>query len=216
MTITHHPDDATLMSFAAGSLPGSLAAVVAGHAVLCPICAREIRLMESVGSALIGNLAPVAVDRPSPQMALRAMEAGIAGKQVIADDPDADVPMPLRALLGNRLDEVRWKRLGMGIWNVALPVAAKSEGDLRLLRVGPGCAVPEHGHNGCELTLILRGSYHDEFGDFYAGDVADLGDDAEHRPIAHPKDGCICLIASDRKARFKGLLGRLVQPLTGY
>ncbi len=216
MTITHHPDDSTLMSYAAGSLPTPLAVVVAGHISLCSICAREVRLMESIGVSLMASLVPVDIDRAAPQMALRAMEAEISGKSADVIDLDSDVPLPLRGLLGARLDDVRWRRLGMGIWNVALPVVGKAEGDLRLLRVGPGCAVPDHGHHGSELTLILRGSYHDAFGDFYPGDVADLGDDAEHRPIAHSTDGCICIIASDRKARFKGLFGRLVQPLTGY
>jgi len=37
----------------------------------------------------------------------------------------------------------------------------------------------------------------------------------EHRPIADQETGCIRLIASESKARFKGLVARLVQPLTG-
>ena len=36
MTITHHLDDATLMSFAAGSLPNALAAIAAAHIAMMP------------------------------------------------------------------------------------------------------------------------------------------------------------------------------------
>ncbi len=59
MTITHHLDDATLMSFAAGSLPAALAAVAAAHAAMCPRCRREIAALERLGGALMAGLQPV-------------------------------------------------------------------------------------------------------------------------------------------------------------
>lgn len=65
------------------------------------------------------------------------------------------------------------------------------------------------------MTLVLRGSYTDSTGHYAAGDVADLADDVEHAPIADAKEGCICLIASEKPARFKGLLARMMQPLAG-
>ena len=128
---------------------------------------------------------------------------------------DADVPLPLRDLIGPRLDDIRWRRLGMGVWHVPLPLSHAGESDLRLLRVSPGQAMPEHGHGGTELTLILRGAYSDRFGEYRPGDVADLDSDVDHRPIADSKLGCVCIIASEQRAHFKGFFGRIVQPLTG-
>ena len=64
MTITHHLDDATLMSFAAGALPAALAAVAAAHADMCPRCRREIAAMERLGGAVMADLSPVAFDAP--------------------------------------------------------------------------------------------------------------------------------------------------------
>ena len=43
--ISHHPDAATLMSYAAGSLPEPLAAVIAAHASGCTACQREMRIL---------------------------------------------------------------------------------------------------------------------------------------------------------------------------
>jgi RNA polymerase sigma-70 factor (ECF subfamily) len=43
MTITHHLDDATLMSFAAGALPAALSAVAAAHADMCPAAGGRSR-----------------------------------------------------------------------------------------------------------------------------------------------------------------------------
>ncbi len=215
MKITHHPDDATLMSYAAGSLAESLAAVVSAHIAMCPTCRNEVRVMERIGVALMETLAPASLTRACPQMALRAMEAEVGTPLAIEADPLSDIPSPLQHLAGTRIDEIRWKRLGMGIWNVPLKLSHVGDGDLRLLRVGPGRAMPEHGHGGSELTLILRGCYSDEFGEYWPGDVADLDELVEHRPMAHPKFGCVCVIASERPAKFKGLFGRIMQPLTG-
>lgn len=214
MKISHHPDDSTLMFYAAGNLAEPLSAVICAHLAMCPRCAREVRAMERVGFVLLSTLEPASLSRPVPHMALRAMEADVAAAQPEAEN-DGDIPVPLRHLVGPRIDDVRWKRLGIGVWNVALTTRNR-KGDLRLLRVGPGCAMPEHGHGGTELTLILRGRYRDEFGTYEPGDVADLDSDFEHRPIADEELGCICVIASERPARFKSWIARLVQPLTGF
>ena len=216
MKISHHPDDSTLMSYAAGNLAEPLSAVVCAHLAMCPLCANEVRAMERVGVVMMNALPPAPMSRPVPHMALRAMEADVAVADRDDHDPQGDIPIPLRHLLGSRIDEVRWRRLGMGIWNVALKTTLAGEGDLRLLRVAPGMELPEHGHGGTELTLILRGSYRDEYGIYEPGDLADLSEEFEHRPIAHPQLGCICVIASEKPARFKGLIARLVQPLTGF
>ena len=76
--------------------------------------------------------------------------------------------------------------------------------------------MPEHGHGGAELTLVLRGAFHDETGRYARGDVADLDETVEHQPVVTDAGGdCICLIASEKPERFHGLVARLLQPLRG-
>ena len=213
MTIQHHPDVSTLMSCAAGSQPEAIAAVMAAHISICPECAAELRKMEAIGAALFEDVKPATVGRQAPVMEARAREAlsESAGKA----RPHGDVPAPLVAHVGPNLDDIAWKRLGPGVWHYPLPLSKGAKGDLRLLKVAPGRAMPDHGHGGEELTLMLKGSYHDKIGTFRRGDVADLDGDVEHAPIADDKDGCICLVASEGKVRFKSFFARLVQPLTG-
>ena len=114
MKISHHPDDSTLMFYAAGNLAEPLSAVVCAHLAMCPRCAREVRVMERVGLVLLSTLEPALLSRPIPQMALRAMEADVAAAQPEAEN-DGDIPVPLRHLVGPRIDDVRWKRLGIGV-----------------------------------------------------------------------------------------------------
>jgi putative transcriptional regulator len=212
MTITHHPDIATLMSCAAGSQPEALAAVIAAHISMCPRCASEVGKLAEIGATLFDDIPPAPVACQAPVAAVRALEAESYSS---LPAPAGDVPAPLVACVGCSLDAISWKPLGAGVWHFPIPLSQHASGHLALVKIAPGRAVPEHGHGGEELTLLLRGSYHDEIGTFRVGDVADLDPDVEHRPIADETTGCICLIASEKKARFKGLLARMMQPLTG-
>ena len=217
--MSHHPDDATLMSFGAGTLVEPLALVIATHCAICPTCATQVKIMERIGSALMAGLEPQALSKIVPYTALRSVEADVVTPTARAIKHDSaatgDVPQPLRGLIGERLDDIEWRRLGLGVWHAPVLPHKTPRGDVRLLRVAAGCSMPEHGHGGSELTLILRGAYQDEIGRFVVGDVADLADDVEHRPVADATMGCICLIASDKHVVFKSFLARLIQPLTG-
>ncbi len=215
MKITHHLDTATLMTCAAGSQPEALAAVVSSHLAVCPACRAELGDLSLIGEALFEGLDPAAVEREAPVVALRAAEADADTPAPSDTLADTDIPAPLRNVLKGRLEDVPWRRLAPGVWHHPICLSAGSEGDLRLIKVAPGVALPEHGHGGSELTLVLSGRYTDAFGTFGPGDVADLGDDVEHRPVADPLEGCICLVASERKARFRSMLARIAQPFTG-
>lgn len=216
-TIVHHPDTATLMSFAAGSLPEALAAVVAVHVDMCARCRHEVASLDKVGGMLLETLPPVALTGPRPGLSvdsLRRPAPAAEGTGGARRGRNGHAPA-LEKLVGCELPQVAWRWLAPGLWHKPLPLSPAAGGDLRLIKVAPGVALPDHGHTGCELTLVLEGAYRDALGHYLAGDIADLDEDVEHQPVSDPHIGCICLIAAERKARFKGLLARLLQPLTG-
>jgi putative transcriptional regulator len=215
--MSHHPDDSTLMSFAAGSLPEPLALIISAHCSVCPACAAEVKMMERIGAVMFADLEPQALAKATPVIALQGVEATVvtSAPSKPVSSLASDVPLPLRHLIGDTLDDVQWQRLGLGVWHAPVLQHKSGRGDVRLLRVEPGRAMPEHGHGGSELTMILRGAYQDEIGRFGPGDVADLDVDVEHRPVADAQTGCICIIASEKQAVFKGFFARLIQPLTG-
>jgi putative transcriptional regulator len=208
MTITHHLDDATLMSFAAGSLPNTLAAVAAAHITVCKRCRGEIAVLERIGGALFDGLPTAAMQGRQPE--LPPAEA-LTRPAVLSRG--GEVPSPLLAVIGTELDQVRWRWIGPGLWH--RPLAVRGAGSLQLIKAAPGAGVPEHTHGGSELTLVLRGALIDNTGRYAAGDVSDLDEDVEHTPMADAEAGCICVIATEQRTRFKGLLARLLQPWHG-
>ena len=212
--ISQHVDPATLMSFAAGSLSESLAAVVAAHVAMCPHCQDELDDMELMGSLLLSSL-PMATSNPGTIPRKPSAADGrspIVSRTSYGDDR---LPGPIAARYGLSFERIPWKRLGPGVWHHRLPLTRKSGGDLRLLKIAAGRRMPEHGHGGSELTLVLDGSYADESGVFNPGDIQDVDQQIEHEPVADKECGCICLVASEYPARFKGRLMKLIQPLTG-
>src|SRR5215813_9394332 len=212
MSITHPLNDATLMSFAAGALPAALSAVAAAHVAMCTRCRSELAVLECVGAALLTAIPAARMERAEPETA-SAPDPAAAQQPRQASPAPIPSATPLGRLLPGGLDAVRWRRLGLGIWHHRLPV--KGSGALGLLKVAPGRIVPEHGHGGAELTLVLRGSFHDTTGRYRIGDVADLDETVEHEPVADPGPDCVCLVASEMRARFRGLIARLMQPLHG-
>ncbi len=230
MTINHHPDDATLLSYAAGSLCESFEILVACHMQQCPQCRQRVSEAECVGAALLEDIEPVVPAGRDRMLAFLDSEARLDRDALLKreDSPATlqtpqpvftdglsrchQVPEPLDALLHGDDGAVAWRRLVPGIQQVRLPTADQG---LRLLKIAPGISIPLHTHKGSELTLILQGSYSDEVGRFQPGDVADLDVDVEHQPITDGRQPCICLIATDAPLVFHGLLPKLLQPFTG-
>lgn len=214
--ISRHPDAATVMSFAAGSLAEPLAAAVAAHVAMCAACRNDLHDMELLGAAVLdksraANEEDAAIDLPERPQDLAALDIGLPARTVASDK----LPAPIARKYSLSFDEIPWKRLAPGVWHHRLALSPGVQGDLRLLKIAAGRKMPVHGHGGEELTLVLDGAYADETGEYRRGDVQDIDDETEHRPIADKELGCICLIASERPARFKGIVERLLQPWTG-
>lgn len=210
--IRHHPDPATLLSYVAGTLAEPLAAVVASHVSMCSHCREEVRNLEVLGGAMM--MAGRPDDRVASISSPRRLNFGNERPAFAAQSAER-LPAPIAATYGLSFDTIPWRRLGPGVWHHRLSLSLGARGDLRLLKISAGRAMPDHGHGGEELTLVLDGAYADQTGEYRVGDIQDVGEDIEHTPVADRSAGCICLIASEQPARFKGWIGRLFQPFTG-
>jgi putative transcriptional regulator len=214
MVIRHHPALENLMTCSAGSMPEAVAAVMASHIEMCPSCRSELAIMQQIGTALFEAIVPAPVARAAPVVAMRSLESESGDE--LQTRSDGQVPTPLVKCLGKTLDSVRWKRVGPGVWQHQIALSHAGRGSLRLIKVAPGRSLPERGHSGSELTLVLRGSFHDAYGRYIVGDVADVDETIDHAPIADAAEGCICLVATEGKMLFKSPIARLAQRLIGF
>jgi len=210
--IRHHLSDDLLMAYSAGQLPEAFNLIVATHVSLCDECRARLGSFDAVGGALLDEVPaePVADVSLAATMA-RIKGAGPVSRRVAVPAPRAGVlPVPLCDYVGGGIDAVRWRNAGGGVRQAILPTGPGATA--RLLHIPGGVAVPDHGHRGMELTLVLQGAFRDETDRFGPGDIEIATEDLEHTPVAEDGVACICLAVTDAPLRFNALIPRLLQP----
>jgi putative transcriptional regulator len=194
--IRHHPSEATLTAYAAGTLPEALALVAATHVAGCAACQDRAAIMERAGGVLLGDLdpAPMAMDALN-----RVLERTVMPEPEPPPVLHAELPAPL-----NRAQMGRWWPVLPGVRFRPLRRTGSAWGGLLLAQ--PGRGLLKHGHTGLELTTILRGSFADGSAEYFAGDLAEPEADHDAPPVVTSAEPCLCVIASEGM-RLRGLLG---------
>lgn len=208
--ISHHIPDELMAAYVAGSLPQAFSLVVAAHVSMCDDCRSALLAHEVAGGVVLDTTASADVSE--------SLKASILDQ--LDDDFDpAPAPAPRLGVYPGPVMEAlkgkgpKWKRLGGGVKQCIIDI--NNEGSSRLLYIPPGQAVPDHGHNGLELTLVLQGAFSDGTGHFKVGDVEVADTDLDHVPTADSGAACICLAATDAPLKFNTFVPRLLQPLFG-
>ncbi len=213
MDTNRHIPSNVLAAYAAGNLAEAYSLVVACHVSLCDSCRAELTAFEAVGGDVLERADEADLAADSLEATLARIESEPPAPEAPAHDPASVFPGPLQRYVGAGPDDVRWRSVGGGVKQAVLDCSKGATA--RLLYIPGGMAVPEHGHRGLELTLVLQGAFSDAVDRFERGDV-EVGDkDLEHQPTAVPGEACICLAATDAPLRFKSLIPRMIQPLIG-
>ncbi|MBT8459878.1 MAG: transcriptional regulator [Boseongicola sp.] len=211
--INHHLNDSLLMGYASGNLPEAFSLVVATHISLCDECRARLASFDAVGGALIDDGSTIEMDEESLAATFALIANSPAEPKREAPTKDTVFPSPLQGYVGGDLDKVRWRALGGGVKQAVLNTSSKAT--VRLLQIPAGAAMPDHGHRGTELTLVLKGAFRDEDGRFGRGDIEIANEDLHHTPVAEDGEDCICLAATDAPLRFRRLIPRMAQPFLG-
>ncbi len=210
MTIRHHLSEQLLMGYAAGQLPEAFSLIVATHVSMCDECRARLASHDAVGGALIEEIDEIAMGEAALTAALARIDGLPQATQRAPLRAAGILPAPLADYVGGDLGAVRWTRVAGGVKQAILPTGRSASA--RLLYIPAGAAVPDHGHRGMELTLVLQGAFADQNDRFGPGDIEIADEDVEHTPVAMAGEACICLAVTDAPLRFRGMIPRLAQP----
>ncbi len=228
--IQHHPDIHWLTEFAASTLPESQALAIAAHLEFCPICRQKVDSLKALGGAMFDNihkytdketneLSSVSDDLFDKTMALidsAEQETSSINKhaqdhkEVIKID-NHTVPSVLHNVLPKNRN-LQWKQLNKSL-SIARLTTADSTREVALHKLSPGRSVANHDHKGCEITVVLCGSFSDQNALYHPGDFLVKHPGEDHRPTASEDMECICLSVLDAPIQFTGPLMRLINPL---
>ncbi|MDX2319844.1 MAG: ChrR family anti-sigma-E factor [Moritella sp.] len=209
--IKHHPSEGLLTQYCAGELPFSLSIGLSAHIEMCPHCQGLQQEMEALqaedfwggktvehvdfSDMLHGILAtPVAplIIKPKPILSVE-----IVGKQFNLPNAFAS------------FKNFSWA--GFGMINRARVVTDENNVRSSLLHINAGGEIPTHQHKGYELTLLLDGSFSDEYGTYSKGDFILLDGDIKHSPKT--KKGCLCYTVQDAPLHFIHGMSKVLNPL---
>lgn len=205
--IRHHITPEMLRDYALGLSDFASSLVIASHLSLCDDCRAELETIDILGALICLDGGENAV--VNEKFEARVLEAVKAAPSLVRPKADGPFPQPLVEALGGQ--SPKWRRLGPGVSQCI--IAKEKNSSVRLLRIDPGQPVPQHGHQGNELTLVLQGAFSDETGEFLIGDLETADETLEHQPVASGDDDCICLASTSDPLVFKSILPRLLQPI---
>ena len=208
----HTAPDELLAEYAAGAATPGVSLLVAAHLTQVPDSRTRVETMESVGGAVFAGEQP-------EEMGIDALAATLA----MLDDDEAPVEVTVPVRDGGPLPNVVMDALGTDFdaipWKFQLPgVSAVDfegfEGEkVTLLRAKPGASVPQHTHEGSELTLVLQGCLSDGGIEYRKGDIAVNDEHDDHRPHITGDEICYCLVVQQGSVRFTGRFSRVLNYL---
>jgi putative transcriptional regulator len=189
MTLHDNAYAAFMLDYAAGALSPAERLAADLHRALSVNGRRNGRLMDALGGALLER-AP-----PSPAGYFDTIRLGEP------DEVEAD-SSHLGFYLNRDLAALKWRKSLFGVKTLPTGTPMAS-----LLRLDPGERAPAHGHGRRDVTVVLRGTYADEFGVYERGDLAFAEPGMKHEPRAVGDEICVCLLATEVGRPLRGFLG---------
>lgn len=225
--IKHHPKFEFIQGFVNGDLPASLSAGIAIHAEMCPTCQKQIaQLTEQVAEASFEQafLHKFCIDDANDMDQLNDVDFDEMISNITESDAVVQPQIPSNLTMSFKGDEYQLptvlSRMEFGktaqIGKLARARVQLNEGEIHtsLLHIEPGGGVPEHTHNGFELTVLLAGSFSDDQGEYVAGDFIMLDGRDQHNPVS--EHGCLCYTVVNDSLHFTQGINKLLNPIGSF
>lgn len=144
-------------------------------------------------------------DRAHGDVAYRSGGEGGAENEVA-------LPLSLRRFVGRDVEDLEWRTLSGVKQSV---IAAGDFGEASIFRIRAGKRTPAHGHQGLEVTLVLKGGFSDGYGQYRRGDICVADESVEHQPIADPDEDCAAFMVRAAPMKLVGTVDRMIQLFLG-
>lgn len=217
-----HPDEDMRVAYSGGALSEARRMLMLAHLAYCPECRAEAGMMARAGGIMLEDIAPAALAPNALEACLAAISRSEEPSRSLPSAPErlgelVALPGFVQELAAKALVSSKWRFASPGVrsLDVSGAVPGASPGEIQIIKIQPGKGVPRHTHAGEELTLVMTGSFKDEFGFYRPGDISFGKPGIVHRPVAEPGDLCYVLAVTDSPLLFKGPLG-VIQRVLGF
>ncbi len=211
------PIDALLGAYAAKTLSGPLAALVAAHLELKPDNRAYVAALEAAHGVFLEELKPVPLagrDRRLVNIfAAPPANAAPTAPMRLADNAEAVLPRVLRRLAGCDAAGLPWETRSSGLREAV--VAQGEAGVARFVTLRPGKRLPAQAGEAAAVVLVIAGALSDRNGHHERGDIVFAGPDVAGGQVAQGNVDCLCLVAAEGVAQPQSRLSRLLRRVRG-
>ncbi|MEM1383264.1 MAG: ChrR family anti-sigma-E factor [Pseudomonadota bacterium] len=208
------PTTDMLAAYASGAASPGVSLLVAAHLTHSPDSRVAVSQMETMAGSFLADESPAEMASDALDRIFAALEGEPAatmnghanGKVANGKASNGSLPAPVAEAIGIPFDNIPWKFRLPGVYEYDIEGFAGEK--VSLLRARPGAGIPQHTHEGQELTLILTGAMRDGERVYRAGDLAINCEDDDHKPEIIGDETCICLVVMDGGMRFTGRFSR--------
>jgi putative transcriptional regulator len=201
--------DALLAAFASGGLPKSLHALVGSHLELNPDSRVYVHALETALASSVDEVEPVSVKNRLARLdqifSAEPVKSRLSDDH-LSDAAPSDEPRALRHFLGRSIESLEFRTVLPGVKECHIET---DDGTTAILyRIRGGKKMPQHTHEGSEVTLVIRGAFRDETGYYGRGAVAITDEHVDHTPVAVEGEECLCFAVMDAPLRLTGPIGK--------
>lgn len=206
-----HPDLDLITEYTAGSLSLAQSTCVSMHIGFCEQCQRLAGQLSELGASLFEAQDPTPVGDAQLDAVLARLDEEPPLKYSAASQDSGAAPAILQRLMKGDFSDLAWKSIGKSLRISYLKTGDPSH-ELALYHIRAGGSIPEHGHRGSEMTLILEGGFSDADGQYHQGDFLLRRPGEVHSPTALQSEDCICVAVLDAPLKFTNWKFRWMNP----
>lgn len=215
--IHFHPDHDLLSRYANGELESASSILISAHLEFCPHCRQKLAAIEAKQARHLANSEPATMTPSLNAMMLEIMaqepSEPIAEEVLDNELLLEDKTYPLPSALQRHSDKIGpWSRLPGNIKRAQVEVSGSSK--MNFIYMDEGSSLPEHTHQGQEITLVLAGEFYDDNGTYKPGDFIIQSDEHTHLPRTRDGQDCLCLTLLNAPLHFTSGLATLLNPFS--
>lgn len=208
---THIAPENILADYAAGAASPGVSLLVATHLTQAPHSRENVRAYENVGGCLLRAEKQVEVGSDALDRTLAMIDGLDSSLMATVTHGESPLPAVLMDEIGVPFDRIPWKFQLPGV--SVLELDGFEDEKVSLMRARPGARVPQHTHEGMEMTLVLQGCLSDGGIEYRKGDIALNDEHDDHQPQITGDETCYCLIVQQGDLRFTGRFSRFLNYL---
>lgn len=202
MYVSEEAYAAFMLDHAAGALSQGERLAADLHRALSVEGARTARIWEAVGGAILEQGGAAGFAHTAPP----SLDEAILGDAGFQAPPHGDrlrtyADWVQHFITTDPMDQP-WRKTMFGPRTAptGLPMT-------ELLRMDPGERAPRHTHGRRDVSLVLCGSFADEYGVYKRGDIAFSHAGIPHQPRTAGDEPCVCLVAIEPGKPLSAILG---------